>query len=678
MRLKLNLCGVSGLLSVLVLTGCGVERKIVNALDVDSPEIMGRSFGGQQPVVGATISVVAMGSSGYGSAGRILASVTTDGGGNFRFAPGAYTCPQPDTPVYLMGVRGNPGVGAQNPSLVLAAGLGTCAGAPNTFTVMNEVTTAGLAFTLAHFFSTTLGGTNAANDWFGGPSTGTAPNIQYSKGLVMGNNVTIPTIVFNAIGAPNQTVTNVSGTTYTVEWQKINTLANILVSCVNSTGSTSTTETTTPCGRLFSLTQNTANPRPSDTLQAAVQMALHPLSNVTALYNLIGSTPQFSPYLSQAPNDWTIGVSYTTPALGLGVNTGTLSTLDIDTNGRVWFPSNAAGKIGAAYFDPISISFNGPFNSTALVHPQQVAIDSAGYAWYNDSATATVGGYLTTTPATTQSLSLPNWTSSSVTISADDRIYVGVTNTNGSTFQLGRIPAGAPPRTGYSLVTAIGGGSIVFTHPSASLAGDSLDGAGIATADPGGTELEDWRLFLGLFAAPVLSATNANSGQVVYTTGINYISALSAPTTGGPTDGLCDYQNAACNTINVNGATTRHGPQGMAVDGNNILWVSESANGGVLQIPVSAATANPVIATELLHGATGATGGGTVTAIRPYGIGIDATGNVWMTNAGCNTTGCTPGGFTLTEIVGAATPTIAPASAQITSGTDLVGTEPRD
>ena len=59
----------------------------------------------------------------------------------------------------------------------------------------------------------------------------------------------------------------------------------------------------------------------------------------------------------------------------------------------------------------------------------------------------------------------------------------------------------------------------------------------------------------------------------------------------------------------------------------------------------------------------------------PYGIGVDATGNVWMSNAGCNVTGCTPGNFTLTEIVGAAAPTITPVSAQITSG-NLVGTPP--
>jgi hypothetical protein len=59
----------------------------------------------------------------------------------------------------------------------------------------------------------------------------------------------------------------------------------------------------------------------------------------------------------------------------------------------------------------------------------------------------------------------------------------------------------------------------------------------------------------------------------------------------------------------------------------------------------------------------------------PYGVGIDATGNVWVTNAGCSVNDCVPGTFTLTEIVGAGFPTITPVSAQITSG-NLVGTEP--
>ena len=76
---------------------------------------------------------------------------------------------------------------------------------------------------LSHFFSKTLGGSNAANDWFGGPSVPSSGTIQYSQGLVMGNEVTIPTIVSIATGSANQPA---NGTT--VEWQKINSIANIL------------------------------------------------------------------------------------------------------------------------------------------------------------------------------------------------------------------------------------------------------------------------------------------------------------------------------------------------------------------------------------------------------------------------------------------------------------------
>jgi hypothetical protein len=638
------------------------------APNMESPAMTGRAFGGRQPVVGATISVVAMGTSGYGSTGRILASVITDSGGNFRFPPGAYTCPQSDTPVYLMGVGGDAGAG-ENQSLVLAAGIGTCAGAPNTFTVMNEVTTVGLAFTLSHFFSTTLGGANGANDWFGGPSSGTAPSLQYSKGLVMGNNVTIPTIVFNAIGAANQTGTNASGASYAVEWQKINTLANILSNCVNSSGSLNTTEVRTPCGRLFRFTRISSDLRPSDTLQAAVQMALNPLTNVTALFNLINSTPPFSPYLSAPPNDWTIGVSYTTPSLGLGVDLGTQGTLDIDASGKIWFPSNAAGETGAAYFDPLSQSFNGPFNSTGMVHPQQVAIDANGYAWFNDSATSTVAGYLVTAPMTTQAVSLPNTVSNALTVGGDSRINVGIMNA--SVFELANISA---DRASYTITP-----DITYPFPVTSMAGDRNDGNALSITTVATTAMRSFYVTASPPSSTQILGANDDSGQVIYI-GNDFLAVRSYSGLGNADDGLCIFSLGRC--INFRGGL-QNTAKGMVIDGARNLWVAERAVGGVLQVPVNDPdasggaiyvnpnNANNVPNSEFLHGTDN---GGTATL--PCGIGIDVTGNVWMTNAGCTTTGCTPGSFTLTEIIGAATPTITPISAQVTGGANLVGTEP--
>lgn len=662
MQLKSVWCCVATLLPAVLLAGCGMDQMSSPTPNAVSPAVTGRSMGGQQPIVGATISVVAMGTSGYGSTGTILASMLTDANGNFSFAPGAYSCPQSDTPVYLLGIGGNSGAG-NNSSAVNAAALGPCASAKNSFVVMNEVTTAATAFVFSHFFSKTLGGANAANDWIGGPSTSSGGTTVYSKGLVMANDVTIPAVVENAVGAAPQPTAG-----WTVEATKINTIANILAACVNSSGSTSSTETRTTCGKLFNDTANGAATRPSDTFQAAVQMALFPTTRVAQLYALITGQAPFLPQLSSAPNDWTIGVSYTTSALGLGVDAGTLSTLDIDSSGRIWFPSNAAGKTGAAYFDPVSRSFAGPFNSTSLTHPQQVAIDANGFAWYNDSATATVAGYLTSAPMTTQTVSLQGTQSNSVTVGADDRINVGILNA--STNELANISA---DRSAYA---AIPGVSFVF--PVASVAGDTSNGDGVSISNPSTTQMRDYYV---LSNPPTTTSTeivtaNANGAQVIYT-GNDDIAVRSYA--GNAADGICIFSLSKCS--NLQGAP-HNAAQGLAIDGGKQLWIASSGDGGVFQIPVN----NPAGArgavylnsngnnnapnNEFLHGTSN---GGTATA--PYGIGIDAVGNVWVTNAGCNTNGCTPGNFTLTEIVGAGYPTITPVSAQITSG-NLVGTEP--
>ena len=60
----------------------------------------------------------------------------------------------------------------------------------------------------------------------------------------------------------------------------------------------------------------------------------------------------------------------------------------------------------------------------------------------------------------------------------------------------------------------------------------------------------------------------------------------------------------------------------------------------------------------------------------PYGLAIDGSGNVWVANASCVTAGatqCTPGALVLSELIGAAAPTITPLSAQnagISQGTE--------
>jgi hypothetical protein len=634
--------------------------------NVESPAIAGKAFGGQQPVVGATISVVAMGTSGYGSNGIVLASTQTNSSGDFTFAPNAYTCPQTNTPVYLLGIGGNSGFG-NNGSSVEAAALGTCTNAKASFVVMNEVTTVATAFALSHFFSTAFGGFNGENDWFGGPSSGSLGSLAYSKGLVNGNNVTIPSIVNNSAG----TVQPNSGT-ITIEAQKINTIANILAACINSSGSLKGGE---PCQQLFKFTTTPSGAVPSDTLQAAVSMALNPANTaakMTDLYNLITAQAPFSPFLTGAPNDWTIGVSYTSSAAGLAVDTGTTSTLDIDSTGNIWFPSNAATAAGAAYFSPASQTFFGPFNTTVLIHPQQVAIDANGFAWYNDSANSAVSGYLVSAPGTTESVSLPGTLSNAVSVGSDDRVSVGVTL--GAISELAAI---SPNRSNYSTLAGVS-----FPFPVTSVAADTSGGEAVGVTNAVTTRMDDYYVTSAPAALDVVNANNADSGQVLFT-GNDHVGVRSYPGSGKQ-DGLCIYSIALCYSFAGSSNNTSM-DQGIAIDGGGQLWVAESASGGVLQIPINnpGATGAAVYVNssgganipnnQFLHNGSD---GETATATAPYGIAVDATGNVWMSNAGCTTIGCTPGAFTLTEIVGAAYPTINPVSAQITGGTSLVGTEP--
>jgi hypothetical protein len=270
---------------------------------------------------------------------------------------------------------------------------------------------------------------------------------------------------------------------------------------------------------------------------------------------------------------------------------------------------------------------------------------------------------------TAQSVSLPGTLSNAVTVGGDDSIDVGITNS--SLYEIGNI---SPSRSSYSPLHGI-----TFPFPVTSLASDLSNNDIVAIDDPVTTAMRMYYVTPG--ASPtethVVNA-NANSGQAIFT-GNDYVQVRSYA--GNAADGLCIYSTATCSSIK---GGNQNVIEGIAIDGGKNLWIAESANAGILQVPVNnpgapgatiylnSGGANNVPANEFLHGSNN---GGTATT--PYGIAVDATGNVWVSNAGCTLNDCTPtGSFTLTEIVGAGYPTINPVSAQITSGTDLVGTEP--
>ena len=111
-----------------------------------SPAMTGRTFGGQQPVVGATISVVAMGTSGYGSTGIILASTTDGSAWQLQLCAGSVFVSAVEHAGVPAGHRRQRGAGQQRKRGAGRRRWACCAVAKQDFVVMNEVTTTAAAF----------------------------------------------------------------------------------------------------------------------------------------------------------------------------------------------------------------------------------------------------------------------------------------------------------------------------------------------------------------------------------------------------------------------------------------------------------------------------------------------------------------------------------------------------
>lgn len=338
-----------------LLTGCaGVTPTAPTA--AAGVAIRGSAFGGQQPVVGATMQLYAANLAGYGNQASPLLpsnSIQTDASGNFSIT-GQYTCPTPDAPVYLVASGGNPGGSAINSNLALMAALGSCnalqANASNTFIQLNEVTTVAAAYALAPFMTGLAG-------------------MSTSSGNLLGLNL--------AFADVNQLVDNATGISpgpalpsgAILPLTQINSLADSLAACVNSPGGTA--GDTSPCGILFAAATPPGGSTPTDTVSAVIDIVQHPGQNVASIYTLAGADAPFQPTLNSTPNDWTLAVTYTAG------NLSAPSAIAVDAGGNVWVTNRATNTVS-------ELDHSGTLLSTSaatLSGPAAVAIDAAGGPW---------------------------------------------------------------------------------------------------------------------------------------------------------------------------------------------------------------------------------------------------------------------------------------------------------
>jgi hypothetical protein len=577
----------------------------------------------------------AAGASGYGSASaQATATVVTNSSGNFTI-PAGYTCPEPNSQMYLLAIGGAIGTNEPNPNRVLMAALGSCSNLSSSPVTINEMTTVASAFATAPF---------AANDALTGNSS------YLYLGTSSGNLVGLA----NAFAAVNNLVDISTGKVRFVvpvenaatPYVEINTLADILDACAATAGGVEGDGSA--CSTLFTATDllgtGTFNGSiaPSDTLQAAFNIAQHPVTNygynLDDQHTLIGlatSASPFQPILAAKPNDWSISLNYTS---GGGLSSASaVGSFAIDATGNLWITDTNAGSvigwnsIGAA----ISPSAGFPAGGGPI------AIDATGNLWISGNGAlnelTNLGSPLPWSP-----FGGVSGGGSDAEFDAQGNLWianpVGVSEFNNVGLQLS--PVNGYIVEGFSNFTAVGIDSSnnvwIGGGPENGSAGLTLEltnpGAQLIIGGAGGEDA----------TTPQMAADS--SGDMWYING----QVCEAPPYGGKGTILqSTCLNAGGQILGGTSQLNIVNPRGLGLDGAGTVWVASQGGQGSSSIlppavlPVVPGSSDSVNAKPYASSSL---------AAGPLRVAVDGSGNIWVLLAN----------NTVTEYVGAAIPVVTP------------------
>jgi len=569
--------------------------------------VTGRVFGGQNPVSGATIQLYTVGTSGLKSAstGLIGSTVLTDSNGNFNLG-GTYSCTgsTAGTQVYLVASGGNPG-GGTNANLSLVAGLGSCANllanAATTFITMNEVTTVAAAYALAPFAAdlTHIGATGSNPTGLVNAFANAASLANTSYGFAGGASL------------PAGAVAPIS---------ELNTLGNIIASCVNTTGAASSA-----CTTLFAATGAT------DTFGAALAIAKNPGGTaITSLYSLSSGVAPFQPSMTTAPNDFTVSLSYN--------GGGTFSApyaIAIDATGDAWVTNSSGSTV--TELSPTGSVLASP-TASGLFGAEGIAVDKSGNVWVANTAgnsvikfTLTSGSVTSTNSFTAGSITAPT----ALALDSNSNAFIANFNGNSVTeLNSSGVNQNSSPFTGSSNN---------ITVPTGIAVGSSTDSGAVYVTSGNGyvVKLSNTGAYVSNVSDSALQGPSAvvlNSSGQIGVTGFTTGSAV-AGALGEFTDSGSAITVASASPV-VSGLSS---PAGVASDGTS-FWIANSATSGSLAQFVynSATPTSPTVGFGSLN--------------TPVGVAVDPSGCVWTANSGSNT---------VSQFIGLAAPYTTPISANV-------------
>jgi hypothetical protein len=639
-------------ISALVLVGCGTMPFADTS--AHSLSITGTAFGGQPPVTGSTITLYATGGAGYGSAPSGLATTTTDAHGNFQIN-NAPSCGDPEQ-VYIVASGGNPGLtaGTNNTALTLVAALGNCSSvSASTHVIINEVTTIAAAYALSGFASpTTIDiGTSATNP------TG----LQHAF-------LNAANIVDSSSGSARGTTPAGNGT---VPTNLINSLADILEPCVNSTSKTSTA-----CTTLFTNAKPpsvTGVATPANTWQAALDMAQYPGNNTATLYGLILGTPSFQPTLgSTAPNDLSIGVLY---RAGLETDGATEANnpwgIAVDANDNVWITGMTnAGLMELSSNGTLQSTGAGGFGNTTLksAFTHQVAVDLHGNVLTVDSAASGNIYVYNPTSAVTTVITPGVLALSGVAVDSSNNLWFATqAGTTGNSF--GQLAYNSGSSTFATALTPFTGNSTTTGSGVAALTVDATNGNVWGPSQSTGTT--------NYFLTPYTSTVpeSATTGDVT-----NYAAAIDKSSNiwiTGPGTGVNGSQLFMITHGNPAGVPASYSPtvtspgtpcgplhgcglynaRSVMIDGSNRLFVSSYGAGMIVEFDPSLASGTFLLtaAGNGFNPSSNTSGTGIISVDGARTIAIDAAGALWTINGVTTAPPTAP----VVQVLGIAAPTVS-------------------
>jgi len=270
--------------------------------------IEGRVEGVRQPIAGAEVTLWLA----TPDAPRKLAETKTKDDGGFVLTVAS----KPAGTLYLIARGGVPKAGTgkgPNPAITLMATLGE---APLPRVTINELTTVASAWTGAQFLK-------------GSALSGNALGLRIAAGNV-------PNLVDLRTGGLGPVIQDPLNSSQTTTLAKFNTLGILLSACIKSNAA---------CTKLFEAATPPGGKAPTDTLSAAQNIARYPWHQSKKIFALLDAfypvphgkgwrNVPFIPYLNFAPSAWTLSLVYA----GGGLNS--LGGIAIDSEGNMWADDN--------------------------------------------------------------------------------------------------------------------------------------------------------------------------------------------------------------------------------------------------------------------------------------------------------------------------------------------------